>query len=101
MSATLIVKSATKGFRANLPTAVAELVNKVITDRLEKGLSTPLLMETADGHDTDLIEVHSADDYTMSFVEDGDPSLTTARLEMDAKEANHIISSMGYFRITT
>lgn len=101
MSYELTVRSATKRFEATLPTAHGQLIEKVITGRLSRGLSTPFYMETPDGHQSELVKIHSHKDYAMTFIADGKPSATAERLEIDSKEADRIIEERGYIRLTT
>lgn len=89
-----------KGFTAELLTAQGHLVEQVILDRLERGASTPLYMETDDGHQTDLVEVHSRDDYVMEFTLDGDPLPTSDAIARGLKEADRVIEERGYIRLT-
>ncbi|NDK30627.1 hypothetical protein [Nesterenkonia haasae] len=101
MPAKLTVSTETKKFTAEVPTAQGELIDTMIKIRLEKGLSTPLLMETPDGQRSEHVEIATADQYTMEFGAEGTSSVTTDALAHEAMEADTYIDQGGYIRITT
>lgn len=101
MSAKLTVSAEAKKFTAEVPTAQAELIDTMIKIRLDKGLSTPLLMETPDGQRSQHVEIATADQYTMEFGPDGASSVTTDALAHEAMETETYIDQGGYIRITT
>lgn len=101
MSAKLTITTEAKRFTAEVPTAQGELIDTMIKIRLEKGLATPLLMETPDGQRSEHVEITTAEQYTMEFGPEGASSVTTDALAHEAMEAETYIDQGGYIRITT
>jgi hypothetical protein len=101
MSAKLTLRTDTNRFTAEMPNAQGELIATIIKLRLERGLSTPFLMESADGHRSQHVEISTADHYSVDFGAEGGSTIPTERLAQDATESDSYIDNGGYIPVTT
>jgi hypothetical protein len=101
MSAKLTLSTDTNRFTSEMPTAQGELIATIIKLRLERGLPTPFLMESADGRRSQHLEIATAEHYSVDFGPEGGSTVPTERLAQDATESERYIEEGGYIRVTT